>query len=246
VIFFVTGGSRGIGEAIVLEAIRQGHDVGFTHVANEQRAAGVVAAARQIRPEAHCRAYQLDVRLSAAVEEVGDRFLNDFGNVDAVVPNAGINRRNLMLSMSDEEWDDVLRTNLTGVFYVCRQFLPTMLANRFGRFVLISSLGHRGVSGQANYCAAKAGLHGLSASIAKEYGRKGITSNVVVPGFFETDLTRGTMSDANKSFWLQYCPVGRMGELNEVATVVMFLASGAASFVNGQELPVNGGLDWAP
>lgn len=245
-IFFVTGGSRGIGEAIVLEAIRQGHDVGFTHVANEKLATKVVAAAKTIRPEAQCRTYQLDVRSSTAVEEVADRFLDDFGNVDVVVPNAGINRRNLMLSMLDEEWDDVLQTNLTGVFYVCRQFLPTMLANRFGRFVLISSLGHRGVSGQANYCAAKAGLHGLSASIAKEYGRKGITSNVVVPGFFETDLTRGTMSDANKSFWLQYCPMGRMGELNEVATVVMFLASSAASFVNGQELPVNGGLDWAP
>jgi NAD(P)-dependent dehydrogenase (short-subunit alcohol dehydrogenase family) len=151
-----------------------------------------------------------------------------------------------MLSMSDEEWDDVLQTNLTGAFYVCRQFLPTMLANHFGRFVLISSLGYRGVTGQANYCASKAGLHGLSSAIAKEYGRKGITSNVVVPGFFETDMMRSTMSDLNKAYWLKYCPMARMGELNEVASVVMFLASGAASFVNGQELPVNGGLDWAP
>ena len=245
-IFFVTGGSRGIGEAIVLEATRQGHDVGFTHLANEKLAADVVAAAKTIREDAQCKTYQLDVRNSSAVEEVADRFLDDFGNVDVVVSNAGINRRNLMLSMSDEEWDDVLQTNLTGSFYVCRQFLPTMLANRFGRFVLISSLGYRGVTGQANYCAAKAGLHGLSAAIAKEYGRKGITSNVVVPGFFETDMMRTTMSDLNKSYWLKYCPMGRMGELNEVASVVMFLASDAASFVNGQELPVNGGLDWAP
>jgi NAD(P)-dependent dehydrogenase (short-subunit alcohol dehydrogenase family) len=245
-IFFVTGGSRGIGEAIVLEAIRQGHDVGFTYVANVKLAENVVAAAKAIRQDAHCRTYQLDVRKSSTVEQVADQFLDDFGNIDVVVSNAGINRRNLMLSMSDEEWDDVLQTNLTGAFYVCRQFLPTMLANRFGRFVLISSLGYSGVTGQANYCASKAGLHGLSSAIAKEYGRKGITSNVVVPGFFETDMMRNTMSDLNKAYWLKYCPMARMGELNEVASVVMFLASGAASFVNGQELPVNGGLDWAP
>jgi NAD(P)-dependent dehydrogenase (short-subunit alcohol dehydrogenase family) len=245
-IVFVTGGSRGIGEAITLEAIRNGHDVGFTYLSNEKLAMDVREAALKIRPGARCEAYPLDVRNSAAVEEVGDRFLEDFGSVDVVVPNAGINQRNLLLSMSDEEWDDVLQTNLTGVFYVCRQFLPTMLANRFGRFVLMSSLGHTGMSGQANYCAAKAGIHGLSSSIAKEYGRKGITSNVVVPGFFETDLTRDTMSDNNKAYWIQYCPLGRLGDVGELARVVMFLASDAASFINGQAIPVNGGLDWAP
>src|SRR5215471_13651288 len=245
-IFFVTGGSRGIGESIVLEAVRQGHEVGFTYLSNEKRAMQVMDTARQINRDSRCRAYQLDVRSSAAVEEVVDRFIGDFGSIDVVVANAGINKNQLLVSMSDEEWDDVLRTNLTGTFYICRQFLPPMLANRFGRFVLMSSLGYRGVSGQANYCASKAGLHGLCASMAKEYGRRGINTNVVVPGFFETDMTRDTMSESNKEFWVQFCPAGRTGDLQEVTHAVMFLASEGASFINGQAIPVTGGLDWAP
>src|SRR5215468_6149302 len=244
-IFFVTGGSRGIGESIVLEAIRQRHDVGFTYLNNEKRALQVMDAARQLNPNSRCRAYQLDVRNSAAVEEVGDRFLDDFDSIDVVVANAGINKNNLVASMSDEEWDDVLRTNLTGAFYVCRQFLPTMLSNRLGRIILMSSLGYSGVSGQANYCASKAGLHGLCSSMAKEYGRKGITTNVVVPGFFETDMTREGMSESNREFWIQFCPAGRTGELPELTHAVMFLASEGASFINGQAIAVTGGLDWA-
>jgi len=244
--FFVTGGSRGIGEAVVLQAIEEGHDVAFTYVQNEEKAAGVEAKAREARPGAKCQAYQLDVGCSAQVEAVADAVLDDFGSVDAVVCNAGINKNNLVVSMSDDEWDSVIRTNLTGSFYVCRQFLPSMLANRFGRIVLVSSLGHSGVSGQANYCASKAGLHGLCSALAKEYGRRGITANLVVPGFFDTDMTREGMSEANKSFWIQYCPAGRMGELKEVAKTTTFLASEGASFVNGQAIAVNGGLDWAP
>src|SRR5262245_42361430 len=220
-IFFVTGGSRGIGESIVLEAVRQKHDVGFTYLNNEKRAMQVIEAARQLNPSSRCRAYQLDVRSSAAVEEVGDRFLDDFGSIQVVVANAGINKNQLLVSMSDEEWDDVLRTNLTGTFYICRQFLPAMLANHFGRFVLMSSLGYTGVSGQANYCASKAGLHGLCASMAKEYGRRGITTYVVVIGFFDTELTRDGMSQSNREFWVQFCPVGRIGELPEVSHVVI-------------------------
>jgi NAD(P)-dependent dehydrogenase (short-subunit alcohol dehydrogenase family) len=244
--FFVTGGSRGIGEAVVLQAVEEGHDVAFTYVQNRQKAAAVEERARQVRDGAKCKAYRLDVGCSAEVEAVADSVLNDFDSVDAVVCNAGINKNNLVVSMSDDEWDCVIRTNLTGSFYVCRQFLPSMLANRFGRIVLVSSLGHSGVSGQANYCASKAGLHGLCSALAKEYGRRGITANLVVPGFFDTDMTREGMSEANKSFWIQYCPAGRMGELKEVAKTTTFLTSERASFVNGQAIAVNGGLDWAP
>jgi NAD(P)-dependent dehydrogenase (short-subunit alcohol dehydrogenase family) len=147
--------------------------------------------------------------------------------------------------MSDEEWHSVVDTNLTGTFYVCRQFLPIFLANRFGRFILISSLGATGVSGQANYCASKAGLLGLSATLAKEYGKKGITSNVVSPGFFETDMTLSGMSASNRELWLKYNPLGRLGRLPEVAEVVTFLASPAAAYINGQELRIDGGLGWA-
>jgi len=246
VVFFVTGGSRGIGEAIVLDAIREGHNVAFTYLNRHEQALQVIERARRLRPEGTCRAYQLDVRDSSAVEKVGDQVLDEFETVHAVVANAGVNVNNLAVSMSDEEWRTVIDTNLSGAFYVCRYFLSTFLGTGFGRIIFVSSIGAYGVSGQANYAASKAGLLGLSAALAKEYGRKGITSNVIVAGFFDTDMTREGMSESNRNFWLQYCPAGRVGELGEVSKAVLFLASDAASFVNGQAIGVTGGLDWAP
>jgi NAD(P)-dependent dehydrogenase (short-subunit alcohol dehydrogenase family) len=245
-VFFVTGGSRGIGAAIVLSAARAGHDVAFTYVREEEAAVEVCRQAAALRPEGRFRAYRLDVARSAEVEAVGDRVLADFETVDVLVANAGVNKPNLVVSMSDEEWQTVLDTNLSGAFYVCRHFLPTLLANRFGRILLIASLGTTGVSGQANYCASKAGLLGLSATLAKEYGRRGITSNVISPGFFETDMTRAGMSVSNREFWVRHNPLGRLGELPEIADLVTFLVSPAAAYINGQEIHVDGGLGWAP
>lgn len=244
-VFFVTGGSRGIGSGIVLAAARSDHDVAFTYANDANAAQDVLKKAREIRPDGQYKAYKLDVSQSAEVEKVGEAVLEDFDTIDVVVANAGINRNNLLISMSDQEWHDVLDTNLSGAFYVCRFFLSTFLANRSGRFVLISSLGAGGVSGQGNYAASKAGLLGLSGTIAKEYGKKGITSNVVSPGFFETDMTREGMSEANRKSWLQCCPAGRLGKLPEIAELVVFLSTPGAAFINGQELRVNGGLDWA-
>jgi NAD(P)-dependent dehydrogenase (short-subunit alcohol dehydrogenase family) len=244
--FFVTGGSRGIGAAIAVTAARHGHDVAFTYARNEAAAADVARACADARPGGRYLAYRLDVRRSAEVESVGDRVLDDLGGIDVVVANAGINHNNLVVSMSDEEWASVLETNLSGAFYAVRYFLPTFLAQRFGRIVLVSSLGATGVSGQANYCASKAGLLGLSAALAKEYGRKGITSNVVSPGFFDTDMTRDTMSAGNRDFWLKHCPLGRLGELPEIAELVAFLVGPGGAYINGQEIRVNGGLGWAP
>jgi NAD(P)-dependent dehydrogenase (short-subunit alcohol dehydrogenase family) len=245
-IFFVTGGSRGIGEAIVIEAARAGHDVAFTYVTGKERADRVLAGARDIAPKSKFQAYQLDVRDSAKVEAVGEQVLDDFDSVDVVVANAGINLNGLAANMPDDDWKTVIDTNLTGTFYVCRQFLPTMVGNRHGRIIMISSLGKGGVTGQAPYAASKAGLLGLSSTLAKEYGRKGITSNVVAPGFFETDMTREGMSGSNREFWLKYCPLGRLGELPEIAKVVLFLAGDGASYINGETINVTGGLDWAP
>ncbi len=244
--FFVTGGSRGIGEAIVLEAVRQGHDVAFTYVSNEKKAHDVVAEAKKIDANRKVKAYQLDVRDSAATQVVADSVLDDFDTIHVVVPNAGINANNLAANMTDDEWRIVIDTNLTGAFFTVRQFLPTMIGNRYGRIIFISSLGWRGVSGQANYSASKAALMGLSMCLAKEYGKRGITSNVVVPGFFDTDMTREHMSDANREFWLKYCPTGRIGRADEVAHMVMYLASKDAAYVSGQDIALNGGLDWAP
>lgn len=245
-IFFVTGGSRGVGEAIVVEAALQGHDVAFTYNQNAAEAARVEAVVRDVAPNVKVRSYALDVRSSEGVERVGDAVLDDFGPADVVVANAGVNLNGLAVSMSDEDWATVIDTNLTGTFYVCRQFLPAMMRKRYGRIIMVSSLGRSGVTGQSAYAASKAGLLGLSATLAKEYGRKGITSNVVVPGFFDTDMTRGDMSESNKKFWLEYCPVGRMGRLPEIAKVVLFLASEGASYVNGESIQITGGLDWAP
>ena len=183
-IYFVSGGSRGLGAGIVVEAARAGHSVAFTYVREEAAAIEIARQCEAVAPEgggARFSTYRLDVRSSTEVEAIGDRVLEDFGSVDVVVANAGVNHNNLAVSMSDEEWRDVIETNLSGAFYVCRQFLPTFLAQRFGRIILMASLGTTGVSGQANYCASKAGLLGLSATLAKEYGRKGITSNVISP-----------------------------------------------------------------
>jgi NAD(P)-dependent dehydrogenase (short-subunit alcohol dehydrogenase family) len=247
-IYFVTGGSRGIGANLVLSAVKQGHDVAFTFVSREAGARAVVEQAKGERADARVRPYQLDVKDSAAVERVVDQVVDDFGTIDVVVNNAGINRDNVLASMSDDEWNEVIATNLTGTFFVCRQVLPVMMRQRFGRIINVSSLSQGGAAGQANYAAAKAGLHGLTLTIAKEYGRKGITANCVVPGFFETDMTRESLPEHMRQFWRSYCPVpkGRSGELPELSAVINFLASKEAGFVNAQVIHVTGGLDWGP
>ncbi|MFH1131593.1 MAG: SDR family oxidoreductase [Pseudomonadota bacterium] len=245
-IYFVTGGSRGIGAAIVLQAIEEGHDVGFTFVSKEEQAKEVVERAKQIRPEARCKCYRMDVRDPDDVDRVGNQFLDDFESIDVVVNNAGVNRDNLAVSMSNEEWNDVIATNLSGPFFVTRQFLTTMLANRFGRIINISSVSARGATGQANYAAAKSGLIGFTKTLAKEYGPKNITTNVVMVGFFETEMTREHLSQSNRDFWMKYCPKRRIGELPELSKIITFLASEAATFINGEELWVTGGLDYAP
>lgn len=244
--YFVTGGARGIGAGIVLQAVREGHDVAFAYKGNREAAAAVERQAQALRPGCKCRGYVMDVSDSAQVTAIGDEIIDEFESIGVVVNCAGINRANLVVSMSDEEWHSVLATNLHGPFYVIRQFLSSMLAGRFGRIINVSSIQHSGAAGQANYAASKAGLHGLTASLAKEYGRKGITANVVVPGFFDTDMTRETMPPQAKEYWAQYCPMpkGRMGRIDELATVVTFLAGPGGSYINGQVIPVTGGLDW--
>lgn len=243
---FITGGSRGIGQAIVLEAIRQGHEVAFTYHTSRERAEEVIRAACAVRPEARCQAYPLDVRNSDQVDEVGNQVLDDFDRVDAVICNAGINLNGLAANMPDETWQTVIDTNLTGSFFVARQFLPGMVANRSGSLVFVSSMGANGISGQAPYAASKAGLLGLSSTLAKEYGRRGIRSNAVLLGFIETDMTREGMSEGNRQFWITYNPLGRTGEPVEAARAILFLCSDAASFISGEAISVTGGLDWGP
>jgi len=244
-LYLVTGGSRGIGAEVVRQAVREGHDVAFTYLGSEQKAQAVAAEAAALRPGSRVKAYRMDVRSAAEVECVGEQIQTDLGDPEVVVNNAAINRDNLVVSMSDEEWHDVLATNLYGPFYVCRFFLTGMLVNRFGRIINVSSVSAAGASGQANYAAAKAGITGFTKTLAKEYGPKGITANVVIPGFFDTEMTRESMTDKFRDFWAAYCPIRRIGNVSEIAGVITFLASPAASYVNGAEISVTGGLDHA-
>jgi NAD(P)-dependent dehydrogenase (short-subunit alcohol dehydrogenase family) len=242
-VMFITGGSRGIGAGLVRAAAAAGYDVAFTY--RERHAAAMaVCESVNLAGGVCCRAYALDVRDPVMVERVADQVLDDFGTVHVVVSNAAITHAGLLFSTSDEDWRDVLETNLTGPFFVARQFLPALLANGFGRFIFVSSIAAHGMSGNAAYGASKAGLLGLSGTLAKEYGRKGVTSNALLLSLFETDMSDEQLSEENRTFYSRYCPVGRVGQVPEVAAAVLFLASDAASFVNGQTLGVNGGLDW--
>jgi 3-oxoacyl-[acyl-carrier protein] reductase len=243
-VMFITGGSRGIGAGVVKAAAASGYDVAFTYRERRDAADEVLAAVREASPEARCQAYQLDVCDSSAVERVSDQVLDDFETVHVVVNNAAITHAGLAFSTSDEDWRAVIDTNLTGSFFVARQFLPAFLANGFGRFIFMSSIASKGMSGDAAYSASKAGMLGLSGALAKEYGRKGITSNALLMSLFETEMTLKELSQQNRDFYEAHCPVGRIGQVSEVAAAVLFLASQSSSFVNGQEIGVTGGLDW--
>jgi 3-oxoacyl-[acyl-carrier protein] reductase len=243
--FLVTGGSRGIGKAIVLDAARSGHDVAFTYATQPDLAAEVVSIANVESPNAKVKAYKLDVRDSKCVDETVEEIVDEFENVDVLINNAGINRPGMAMSMSDEDWKDVIDTNLTGAFFMVRAVLPQFLANRKGSFIHVSSIATFGISGQISYCAAKAGLLGLSRGLAKEYGPKGVRSNVLMLGLFDTDMVREGLSQANRDFWLKYCPCQRFGDVHEISQICVYLASDSANFINGQELTLTGGLEHA-
>lgn len=245
-VLFVSGGSRGIGRALVIAAAHEGWDVAFTYATQPQAAQEVIDICEREAPQARVRTWVLDVRDSKAVDRVADEVLAAFDGVDAVVPNAGISVNGLAYSLSDEDWTRVLDVNLTGPFYVCRAFLPELLSRRKGRILLVSSIIAAGASGQAAYAASKAGLIGLATSLAKEYGPKGITTNVVAPAYFETDMTRDTMSDGLVDYANRFCPVRRLGKLDELSATMLFLLSDKAGYINGETIRVSGGLDWAP
>ncbi len=244
--FFVTGGSRGIGRAIVLKIIEKGDNCAFTYNTNEKAADETIKLAQQINPNAVVKKYQLNTADSEQVDNVSDAVISDFENIDAIVNNAAIVKNNAAALMSNEEWNSVINTNLSGPFFVIRSFLMHFISNRKGRIVNISSLAQDGCSGQANYAAAKAGLIGLTKTIAKEYGAKGITSNAVVVGYVETDMTKDNMAEALHKFWLQHCPMKKTGSAEDIANLVYFLSSDEAGFITGEVIRVAGGLTYAP
>jgi 3-oxoacyl-[acyl-carrier protein] reductase len=243
---FVTGGSRGIGREIVLKFVKEGHGCAFTYAANKAAADEVVAEAGKLNAGVKVRAYELDVKDAKAIEAVVDKAITDFGDILAVVNNAAVVRNNAAALMSDDDWNEVIQTDLSGPFFVIRSFLMHLLSNRAGRIINISSLAQDGTSGQANYAAAKSGLLGLTKTLSREYGVKGITTNVVTVGYVETAMTQDHLSKTLHDIWMQYCPMKRIGRADEIASLVHYLTTPEAGFINGEVIRVSGGLTYVP
>ncbi len=234
----VTGASRGIGRAIALTLAAKG----FRVVGTATTPAGAEAIGAALAAHPGSRGIVLDVNDGAAVNAAVDAVVRDFGALHVLVNNAGITRDMLSMRMKDDDWDAVVATNLTAVFRACRAAIRPMMKQRYGRIVNITSVvGASGNPGQANYAAAKAGVAGMTRSLARELGSRGITVNCVAPGFIETDMTNA-LAEAQKAALLGQIPLGRLGQAAEVAYAVAFLASSEAGYITGTELHVNGGM----
>ena len=235
----VTGASRGIGQGVAVALAEAGHRV-FCVSTTAGGCDETVARCLEVGAEAS--AFAADIADSEAVAALGKTVLEEVGTLHYLVNNAGITRDGLFMRMSDEDFDRVLAVNLRGAFLTCRAFGRAMAKARFGRIVSVGSVvGVIGNAGQANYAASKAGLIGLSKALARELGGRGVTVNVVAPGFIETDMTQGLGEEVRASV-LQNIPLNRFGTSQDVAAVVGFLCSDAASYITGQVLLVDGGM----
>lgn len=234
----VTGASRGIGRAIALRLAEDGANVAVIYAGSTDKAEAVVNEITALGVNA--KAYRCNVADSAAVNETVKAVTNDLGKIDILVNNAGITRDGLMLRMKDEDFDAVLDTNLKGAFNTIRACYSGFIRKKSGRIINISSVsGIMGNAGQANYSASKAGVIGLTKSVARELASRGITCNAVAPGFIQTDMTEN-LGDNNPL--LNSIPLGRMGKPEDIAAAVAFLASDSAAYITGEVLKVDGGL----
>lgn len=236
----VTGGSRGIGRAICIALAKEGANVVTCYAKGAAEAEATAAACRDYGVQA--LAIQADVSVRDDVERLFEEALKVTGTVEILVNNAGITRDGLLIRMSDEDFDRVMDANLKGTFYCMRAVAKLMMRKRYGRIVNISSVvGVSGNAGQVNYAASKAGIIGMTKSLAKELGSRNVTANAVAPGFITTDMTQG-LSDAVKEQLQKEIPLVRMGQPEDVADAVIFLASDRAAYITGQVLHVDGGM----
>ena len=236
----VTGGSRGLGRAICLELARGGANVVFCYAGNEAAARETVDRCQALGAKA--LAVQCDVAKADEVKALMDAAVKEFGRIDILVNNAGITRDGLLMMMKEEDFDAVMAANLKGTFLCMKAVSRTMMKQRYGRIVNLSSVvGLRGNAGQVNYAASKAGVVGMTKSLAKELSSRGVTVNAVAPGFIATDMT-AAMTDAAKEATLSSIPLQRLGAPEDVAHAVAFLASDEAAYITGQVLCVDGGM----
>lgn len=236
----ITGAGRGIGLAMAQSFADAGAKVAVVS-RTESNAAKAAEAINAKHPGA-ARAYAVDVADGAAVAEMGKQVLADFGKVDILVNNAGLTRDGLILRMSEEDWDAVLDTNLKGAFHLLKAFQRSLLKQKDARIINVASIiGLMGNAGQANYAASKAGLIGLTKSLAREFAGRGVTVNAIAPGFIATDMTE-VLSDEIKTGILSKIPLGSMGTVDDIAAAARFLASVEARYITGQVLVVDGGM----
>lgn len=236
----VTGASRGIGKEIALTLAKEGANVVVNYSGNEERAKETMDEILELGRKSII--YQCDVSDPSSVQSMIKGTIQQFGQVDILVNNAGITRDNLLMRMKESEWDDVVDTNLKGVFNCTKSVSRQMMKQRYGRIINISSVvGSSGNPGQANYSAAKAGVIGLTKTSALELSARGITVNVIAPGFITTDMTEKLPDDAKEAM-LKQIPLGSFGEPKDIATLTVFLASDEAKYITGQTIHVNGGM----
>ena len=236
----ITGGSRGIGKSIVEVLFNSGANVGFTFSSSESSANEI---AKNLNSSSQkCIAYKSDASKLDQCENLVESFLNDFETIDVLINNAGITKDNLLLRMSEDDFDKVIEVNLKSVFNMTKACQRVFLKNRKGSIINMSSVvGIKGNAGQSNYAASKSGIIGFSKSIAQEIGSRNIRCNVIAPGFIKTEMT-DNLSDSIIGGWTENIPLKRAGESNDVANLCLFLASDLSSYITGQVINVDGGL----
>ncbi len=237
---FVSGASRGIGKGIVLKLADYGANVAFTYRSSQKEAEEIVALLEAKGVKA--KAYQSNAADYQQTETIINQVIADFGTLDIIVNNAGITKDNLLMRMTEEAWDDVINTNLKSVFNVVKAAQRQLLKQRSGSIINISSVvGISGNAGQANYAASKAGMIGVTKSIAKELGSRGIRCNAIAPGFIETEMTQD-LNEEQKKMWLENIPLKRGGTPEDVAELVAFLGADVSSYITGQVISICGGM----
>jgi 3-oxoacyl-[acyl-carrier protein] reductase len=238
----ITGASRGIGEAIALRFAEHGADVAFTYLSSDDKALTLEEKIRSLGVKA--KAFKSDAGSYAESEALVAEVLKEFGRIDILVNNAGISRDNLILRMNEDQWDEVLKTNLKSVYNMTKQVIRPMMKARQGSIINMSSIiGMRGNAGQSSYAASKAGIIGFTKSIAQELGSRNVRCNAIAPGFIETDMTHYLKEgDAAKGF-VEKIPLGRLGQGDDVANAALFLASDLSAYITGQVISVCGGLN---